>query len=1149
MNNTLHPLSSQSKKSFKEAAYNNMRYIVSLPCIVIFFAFVLIPVTIKAQSTKVFTVNMVSDESDPNAGEIGDDGACDVDPLTPGDQCTFRAAVQNQNGNRNVGQNTINFEIINAPGSGSIIIKIGSSGLGPLPPILGSVIISAKNYDGRRIELDGSAAGSNAIGLRLLGDNCNISFFIINNFSSHGIFISGTPPPGGGNHLIESNYIGTDSTGTVAKGNGGDGIFIDNTPFNKIGGSGISRNIISGNAGYGINIKGLSPNDFGTNGAQNNLAQGNLIGLDISGENALPNKNGAVILNDAPNNTIGGSGANTGNKMAGDSSTNGITITGSLTQGIKILGNFIGENKTGFKFAAGIFSSAAKPITIEGNYITDIAGVGVDLFITGDGSYNIRKNSFAGNMKTGTKLRFGEGKNVQIMYENNFHTNNGLAIDAQESVTGKIDWVVAGDTLKLGQAGANFIFHAAGNKNFTNGVYDANAGVAFNYVVDMAQSVQMAIKVNGDAYTKNGGEGRKGKITLKGGAEFSYAMIGSSAVNNGKDGDRVDLFADGSVTATLTSSQNNLSVNGGIGVRWISDGKNFLTVRGFIEKDIIDKNVTAGVEVTSFFTGKSITGNTITNNGGPGVLIDGTSIAHVEGNTISGNGTGVLVNDAAVASITSNTITANGKGIALAGTSTGNVFTSNAIFKNTGLGIDLGNDGPTANDAGDADTGPNNLQNYPVLTAVNSAGGNTTIAGTLNSTPNTAFRLDFFANDACNPSGFGEGQAFLDSFKVTTDANGNASFTATLTGITVPTGAVITATATDPGNNTSEFSACFKPGGNIQLADLALTKKADKTQYTVGDQLTYTITLSNKGPAGATGIVVTDVLPAGITFSQATASAGTYNNTTGKWSVSSLSNGGQATLTIKGTITQSGTIINTAEVTASNPSDPNSSNNKNSVSITAQQPVVDIVSEIKQLMSQVNALVAEGQLTILQGRILNGFLQGALNFYNTGRITFAINTLRIFIEIVRIFERDTPFFKHLSQEDGNALIAAAQKIINQLRAAGNSPGRLITMNADAYQDKLQKEKITHADDVRLHGVYPNPFSSYTNISFELAKQSKVLMTIYDESGRTVTNLINKQMPAGKHTVVWQPVSQPSGIYILRLTTGNTVKIYKMVHVK
>ena len=1146
MNNTLRPLSSQSKKTFQEAAYNNMRYILCLFGAVIFF--VLMPVVIKAQSTKTFTVNMISDESDPNAGEIGDDGACDVDPLTPGDQCTFRAAVQNQNGNRNVGQNTINFEITNAPGSGSIIIKIGSSGLGPLPPILGSVFILAKNFDGRRIELDGSAAGANARGLQLLGDNCDISFFVINNFSSHGIFISGTPPPGGGNHRIESNYIGTDSTGTVAKGNGGDGIFIDNTPANKIGGTGIARNIISGNEGYGINIKGLSPNDFGTNGAQNNLAQGNLIGLDISGENPLPNKKGAVILNDAPNNTIGGTGANSGNKMAGDSTTNGVTITGSLTEGIKILGNFIGENKKGFKFAVGIFSSAAKPITIEGNYITDIAGVGIDLFIVGDGGYNIRKNSFAGNMKIGSKLRFGEGKNVQIMYENNFHTGNGLAIDAQESITGKIDWIVAGDTLKLGQAGANFIFHAAGNKNFTNGVYDANTGVAFNYVVDMAQSVQMAIKVNGDAYTKNGGEGRKGKITLKGGAEFSYAMIGSSAVNNGKDGDRVDLFADASVIATLTSSQNNLSVNGGIGVRWISDGKNFITVRGFIEKDIIDKNVTAGVEVTSFFTGKSITGNTITNNGGPGILIDGTSIAHVEGNTISGNGTGVLVNDAAVASINSNTITANGKGIALAGTSTGNVFTSNAIFKNTGLGIDLGNNGPTANDAGDADTGPNNLQNYPVLTAVNSAGGNTTITGTLNSTSNTTFRLDFFANDACNPSGFGEGQTFLDSFKVTTNANGNASFTATLTGITVPAGAAVTATATDANNNTSEFSACFKPG-NIQLADLALTKKADKTQYTVGDQVTYTITLGNKGPAIATGIVVTDIVPTGVTFSQATASAGTYNNTTGKWSISSLNNGSQATLTIKGIITQSGTIINTAEVTASNQPDPNSSDNKNSVTVTAQQPVVDIVSEIKQLMGQVNALVAKGQLSFLQGRILNGFLQAALNFYNTGQIRFSVNTLRIFIAIVRIFESNTPFFKHLSKEEGDALIAAAQKIIDQLREARNPSGRLITMNADSYLDKLQKENISDADNIRLNGVYPNPFSSYINISFELVKQDRVLMTIYDESGRTVTNLINKQMPAGKHTVVWQPMNQPSGIYILRLTTGKTVKTYKMVRIR
>ena len=112
----------------------------------------------------------------------------------------------------------------------------------------------------------------------------------------------------------------------------------------------------------------------------------------------------------------------------------------------------------------------------------------------------------------------------------------------------------------------------------------------------------------------------------------------------------------------------------------------------------------------------------------------------------------------------------------------------------------------TPNDAGDGDAGANNLQNFPVLTSATS--GSTTIEGTLNSASNTQFRLEFFANTACDPSGFGEGETFLGSTDVTTDGSGNASFTVTFPA-TVPVGQFITSTATDPDNNTSEFSQCI----------------------------------------------------------------------------------------------------------------------------------------------------------------------------------------------------------------------------------------------------------------------------------------------------------------------------------------------------
>ena len=102
----------------------------------------------------------------------------------------------------------------------------------------------------------------------------------------------------------------------------------------------------------------------------------------------------------------------------------------------------------------------------------------------------------------------------------------------------------------------------------------------------------------------------------------------------------------------------------------------------------------------------------------------------------------------------------------------------------------------TSNDTGDADTGANNLQNFPVLSSAVRGTGGTTVNGTLNSKANQSFRIEFFTSPTADPSGFGEGKVFLGVVVVTTNRSGNASFTVTLAG--VPAGSqVITATATD----------------------------------------------------------------------------------------------------------------------------------------------------------------------------------------------------------------------------------------------------------------------------------------------------------------------------------------------------------------
>jgi uncharacterized repeat protein (TIGR01451 family) len=136
----------------------------------------------------------------------------------------------------------------------------------------------------------------------------------------------------------------------------------------------------------------------------------------------------------------------------------------------------------------------------------------------------------------------------------------------------------------------------------------------------------------------------------------------------------------------------------------------------------------------------------------------------------------------------------------------------------------------------------------------------------------------------------------------------------------------------------------------VPLADLSLTKSVDNSTPAIGQQVTFTVTVSNAGPADATGVAVTDLLPPGLSLVSATPSQGSYDSGTGVWTVVTLLNGASATLTITATVTSAGTKINTAEVTASDLFDPDSAVNNHdpteddqaSVSVTPLQEFADL---------------------------------------------------------------------------------------------------------------------------------------------------------------------------------------------------------------
>ena len=257
-------------------------------------------------------------------------------------------------------------------------------------------------------------------------------------------------------------------------------------------------------------------------------------------------------------------------------------------------------------------------------------------------------------------------------------------------------------------------------------------------------------------------------------------------------------------------------------------GSNADGINDAAEGNLISGNSRQGARIwgwTSGAAGNRIHGNMIGMNAagtsplpnGEGVLLhDGANGTMVGGNapgmpnTVAGNSVlGIRITDANSSgnSIVGNVVANNGgAGVGIVA-GMANAVSENSIHDNAGLGIDLDLNGVTPNDAGDGDGGGNLRQNFPVLMSAFDIAGTTTIVGTLNSAPSTAFTVEVYSQTGCDPTGHGEGGTLVQSFVTNTDAGGNAAINFALANAT-PLGTMFTATATDPAGNTSEFSAC-----------------------------------------------------------------------------------------------------------------------------------------------------------------------------------------------------------------------------------------------------------------------------------------------------------------------------------------------------
>ena len=372
---------------------------------------------------------------------------------------------------------------------------------------------------------------------------------------------------------------------------------------------------------------------------------------------------------------------------------------------------------------------------------------------------------------------------------------------------------------------------------------------------------------------------------------------GTLPLGNGFGGIAV-LSRNNTIGGADAASANLISANTGPGVILSlasSQRANNVVERNLIGTDITGTNdlgnVNAGVYVdssTNVIGGSTPSlGNTIAFNGGPGVQVG------------------------------ANIFDTNAVQDRIAG---------NSIFSNIGLGIDLGGDGVTFNQPGGVGVGPNNLQNYPVLTSAYDSAGGTTIEGALNAAPNSSYTVEFDSSPLAGPTGFGQGKTFLGTTVVMTDATGHADVTSTFPA-SVPAGQVVSATATDGSGDTSEFARSIAVTATAQ-SDLSLLAFDQNPAPQAGVAQTYTFQVTNNGPSKATNVVVTDTLPIGATFLSGTSTQGNLVASGGTVTINlgSLVSGGSAQFTLTYSVAAPGPALNTL-VVKSDQSDPNPSDN------------------------------------------------------------------------------------------------------------------------------------------------------------------------------------------------------------------------------
>ena len=102
---------------------------------------------------------------------------------------------------------------------------------------------------------------------------------------------------------------------------------------------------------------------------------------------------------------------------------------------------------------------------------------------------------------------------------------------------------------------------------------------------------------------------------------------------------------------------------------------------------------------------------------------------------------------------------------------------------------------------------------------------------------------------------------------------------------------------------------------------------------------------------------------------------------------------------------------------------------------------------------------------------------------------------------------------------------------------------------DCNDNSLSVNKTLIPDKYQIENIYPNPFNPSTQITYGLPEYSAVKISIYDVTGRQINTLLSEYQTAGFHSVIWEAINYPSGIYFINISSSNYSESQKIVLIK